>query len=180
MELKGSTFTLRKWRLSDAASLQKHADNVNVSSFLLDRFPSPYTSNNAVDFINMKINEEPVTTFAIIVNEEAVGAIGVEMRQDIYSKTPLLGYWLSEQYKGKGIVTEAVKLITDYAFNNLDIICIQANVLGNNPASMRVLQKAGYANQGILKNSVIKNSKVLDEYLYMTYPSKIAKTKTEE
>jgi [ribosomal protein S5]-alanine N-acetyltransferase len=169
MELKGSLFILRRWHLDDAASLQKHADNINVSSFLLDRFPSPYTLDDAVDFINMKINEEPVTNFAIIINGEAAGAIGVEMRQDIYSKTPLLGYWLSEQYRRRGIITEAIGLITDYAFANLDIICIQANVLSKNPASMRALQKAGYVKQGILERSVVKSNEILDEHLYVAY-----------
>jgi RimJ/RimL family protein N-acetyltransferase len=93
----------------------------------------------------------------------------VELRQDIYSKTPLLGYWLSEQYWGKGIITEAVKLITVYAFSNLDIICIQACVLSKNQASMRVLEKAGYIKQGILKQSVIKNNQVFDEHVYAAY-----------
>jgi ribosomal-protein-alanine N-acetyltransferase len=169
MELKGSTFILRNWYLDDAASLQKHADNINVSSFLLDRFPSPYTLTNAIDFIKIKLNEEPVTNFAIVVGGEATGVIGIDMRQDIYCKTPLLGYWLSEQHRGKGIITEAVKLITNYAFNNLDIICIQACVLSKNPASMRVLEKAGYIKQGILKQSVIKNNQVFDEHVYAAY-----------
>jgi len=169
MELKGSTFTLRKLCLDDAVSLQKHADNINVSSFLLDRFPSPYTLDDAIDFINLKIKEDPVTNFAIITDEEVVGAIGVDMRQDIYSKTPLLGYWISELYSGKGIITESIGLITDYAFANLDIICIQAHVLGKNPASMRALEKAGYIKQGILERSVIKNNEILDEHLYAAY-----------
>ncbi|HEY0245863.1 MAG TPA: GNAT family protein [Mucilaginibacter sp.] len=169
MELNGSTFLLRNWHLDDAASLQKHADNISVSSFLLDRFPSPYTLSNAIDFINLKINEEPVTNFAIVVNGEAAGVIGVDFRQDIYSKTPLLGYWVSEQHRGKGIMTEAIKLVTDYAFSNLNIICIQALVLSKNAASMRVLEKAGYMKQGILKQSVIKNNQVFDEHVYAAY-----------
>jgi len=167
MELKGSAFTLRKWCLDDAASLQKHADHTSVSSFLLDRFPSPYTLDDAIAFINLKQNEHPVTNFAIVVAGEASGVIGVDMRQDIYSKTPLLGYWLSEQYRNKGIITEAIKLVTAYAFNNLDIICVQANVLGKNPASMRALEKAGYVKQGILVQSVIKGNEILDEHLYL-------------
>ena len=169
MELKGSTFILRNWHKDDAASLQKHADNINVSTFLLDRFPSPYSLANAIDFINLKINEDPVTNFAVVINGEAAGVIGVDLRQDIYRKTPLLGYWVSEQHRGKGVMTEAIELVTDYAFSNLDIICIQALVLGKNPASMRVLEKAGYMKQGILKQSVIKNNEVLDEHVYAAY-----------
>ena len=104
MEINGTGFTLRKWRTEDAPSLQKHADNVNVSACLLDRFPSPYTLQDAETFIAMKINEEPVTNFAIEVNSEVAGVIGLDFRADVYRKTPLIGYWLSEQYWGRGII----------------------------------------------------------------------------
>ena len=117
----------------------------------------------------MKINEEPVTNFAIEVNGEVAGVIGLDFRADVYRKTPLIGYWLSEQYWGRGIIPEAVKLITAYGFNNLDIICIQAAILSKNPKSMRVLEKAGYIKQGVLKGSVIKNNEILDEHVYAAY-----------
>ena len=171
MEIKGTEFILRKWRTEDAPSLQKHADNVNVSACLLDRFPSPYTLHDAEAFIAMKMYEEPVTNFAIEINGEVAGVIGLDFRADVYRKTPLLGYWLSEQYWGRGIIPEAVKLITDYGFNNLDIICIQAAILSKNPKSMRVLEKAGYIKQGVLRGSVIKNNEILDEHVYAAYKS---------
>jgi RimJ/RimL family protein N-acetyltransferase len=77
-----------------------------------------------------------------------------------------LGYWVSEQFWGKGIMTDAVKLITNYAFENLDIVRIQAGVLSKNPASMRILEKAGYQKEGILRNAVIKHGEVMDEHIY--------------
>jgi ribosomal-protein-alanine N-acetyltransferase len=169
IELKGSNFVLRKWHPDDAASLQKHANNINVSRFLLDRFPSPYTLADAINFINHKIAEETITNFPIIINGETSGVIGVDMRQDIYRKTPLLGYWLREDYWGKGIITEAIGLITGYAFNSLDIMTIQANVLEMNPASMRALEKAGFVKQGILERSVIKHDQVFDEHIYACF-----------
>ena len=171
MEIKGNGFILRTWRLQDAEQLQLHADNKNIADFLLDRFPSPYTLTDALFFINLKLNELPVTNFAIVIDDEVCGVIGVDMREDIYRKTPLLGYWLSGKHQNKGIVTDAVKLITQYAFDNLDIICIQAKALGTNWASMRVLEKAGYIKQGILERSVIKNNQVFDEHVYAAYPN---------
>jgi RimJ/RimL family protein N-acetyltransferase len=95
-----------------------------------------------------------------------MGVIGLEPREDVYRKTALLGYWISEELWGKGIMTEAVKLITDYAFTHLDLIRIQAGVLSKNPASMRVLEKAGYQKEGISRNAIIKNGEVLDEHVY--------------
>jgi len=172
MELTGSTFTLRSWRTEDAASLQKYADNRNISAWLFDRFPSPYTLQDAVDFINLKKDQNPVTNFAIVVNGEVAGVIGLDMREDVYRKTPLLGYWLAEDYWGRGIMPEAVKLVTAYGFEQLDMICIQANVFGGNNKSMRVLEKAGFVKQGIAAQSAIKNGQVVDEHRFAIYPPK--------
>ncbi|MFD0751018.1 GNAT family N-acetyltransferase [Mucilaginibacter calamicampi] len=170
MQLTGNNFVLRRWRANDANSLQKHANDRSVSATLLDRFPYPYTITDAEYFISIKIIEEPITNFAIDINGEVVGVISVDMREDIYRKTPLLGYWITPAHRGKGIITEAVELITNYAFTHLDIVCIQANTLGNNPASMRVLEKAGFIKQGILPRSVVKDGEILDEHLFTLHP----------
>jgi ribosomal-protein-alanine N-acetyltransferase len=173
MEIKGSQFTLRTWRAADAPSLQKHANNPKVVACLLDRFPTPYTLADAEFFINLNLHQDPVTNFAIEINGEVAGVIGLDFRADVYSKSPLIGYWLSEQYWGRGIIPEAVKLVTDYGFKNLDIICIMAFVFSTNPKSMRVLEKAGYTQQAVLKQSVIKNGKVLDEHVYVAYKTDV-------
>ncbi len=166
MEIKGNGFTLRGWKIDDVHSLQKHADNANVYSFLLDRFPHPYTMEAAIAWITPMLNQNPVVNFAIDVDGDAVGVIGLELRSDVYRKAPLLGYWISESLWGRGIMPQAVKLITNYAFANLDAVRVQAGVLGNNPRSMRVLEKAGYVKEGILKNNIIKNDVILDEHIY--------------
>jgi ribosomal-protein-alanine N-acetyltransferase len=166
MELAANNFVLRRWKTTDAPSLQKNADDPKVSATLLDRFPSPYTLADAEYFISLKIDEDPITNFVIDIAGEVAGVISVDMRADIYRKTPLLGYWISPQHRGKGIVTEAVGMIANYAFKNLDILCIQANTLGNNKASMRVLERAGFIKQGVLPKTVIKNGEILDEHLY--------------
>lgn len=166
MELTGNGFTLRNWQAGDEESLQKHANNPNVSATLLDRFPSPYTIEDAQAWVKMFEDQEPVVNFAISINGEVVGGIGLNFRADVYRKTPLLGYWLSENYWGKGIMPEAVKLITNYTFTQLDAVCIQALALSSNPASMRVLEKAGYEKQGVLRQSVVKNEQILDEHVF--------------
>jgi ribosomal-protein-alanine N-acetyltransferase len=166
MELKGQGFTLRSWEADDAVSLQKHADNFKVFSFLTDSFPHPYTIEASVNWINAKLNQNPQLNFAIVVDNMAVGVIGLDMRTDVYRKAPLLGYWIGEEYWGRGIMPKAVKLMTNYAFANLDIERIQAGVLSNNPKSMRALEKAGFEKEGVLKNNIIKNGVVLDECIY--------------
>ena len=169
MELQGTNIKLRTWKTDDAAALQRHADNKNIADFLLDRFPHPYTLQEAVIYIDSKLQQHPVTNFVIDITGEAAGAISLDFRTDVYRKTPLLGYWLGEEYWGRGIMPEAIKLITSYAFQQMDIICIHAFTLSKNLKSMRVLEKAGYTKQGILRQSVIKNNEVLDEHIYAIF-----------
>jgi len=166
MELKGNAFILRQWQAGDEISLQQQANNSNISRYLFDRFPYPYTLADAENWIAMLHDQNPVTNFAIVINEQVAGAIELKPEQDIHHKTFTLGYWLGQDHWGKGIMTEAVNLITGYAFNNFDIIRIQAIVNDNNPASMRVLEKAGFKKEGILKNAIVKNGEVMDEHLY--------------
>jgi [ribosomal protein S5]-alanine N-acetyltransferase len=166
MELQGTGFTLRGWHMDDIFSLQKHADNPNVYNFLMDAFPHPYTIDDAANWITRMQKQNPVLVFAIDVGGKLVGGIGLEMRHDIYSKSPLIGYWLGEEFWGHGIMTEAVRLVSAYAFAHLDIVRLQAGILGNNPASMRVLEKAGFVREGILRNAIVKNGVVLDEVVY--------------
>ncbi|MES2061563.1 MAG: GNAT family protein [Bacteroidota bacterium] len=89
MEIKGSRFTLRHWQLADAPALQKHADNPKVPAYLLDRFPSPYSLTDAEAFIGLMINQLPITNFAIEINGEVAGGIGLNFRADVYRKSPL-------------------------------------------------------------------------------------------
>ena len=166
MELQGLGFKLREWKTDDAVSIQKHADNPNIYSFLLDRFPHPYTMEAAIGWVNMMLVQNPQVNFVIDVDGQAVGVIGFEIREDVYRKTALFGYWISETLWGRGIMPQAIKLITTYAFENLDLVRIQAGVLSNNPRSMRVLEKAGFTMEGVLKNNIIKNGIMLDEHIY--------------
>lgn len=166
MELQGNGFTIRNWKLSDAASLQRNANNKNISRFLLDRFPSPYTIEAAEAWVQLWHEQDPIINFAIAINDEVVGGVGLEFRQDVYRKTPLIGYWLAENHWGRGIMPQAVKLVCDYAFMQLDAICILAYVLSQNPSSMRVLKKAGFSKAGVIPRSVIKGGVVMDEHVY--------------
>ena len=166
MELTGTGFTLRGWKYGDETALQKHANNPNVSACLMDRFPYPYTMQDAVDWVIYLVGQEPLVNFAIAVDDKVVGGIGLDPRDDVYRKTALIGYWLGEDFWSRGIMPEAVKLITDYAFTHLDFIRLQASVYSKNPASMRVLEKAGFIKEGIMRNAVIKNGEVMDEHLY--------------
>ena len=114
----------------------------------------------------MAMSHHPVRIYAIEVNGEASGGIGVHPQEDVYCRNAELGYWLAEPYWGKGIVTQAVKQIIEIGFKNFDITRIYARPYGPNLASQKVLEKAGMKKEAVLKNAFFKNGEYLDEVIY--------------
>src|SRR5262245_32875737 len=166
MHLNLNQCTIRPWRLDDAESLVRHANNRKIWLAVRDTFPHPYTIKDAHEFIRGATSQHPTTRFCIDIDHAAVGGIGVHAGQDVHRHTATIGYWLGEEFWGRGIMTEAVTAVTDFCFDNFPLRRISAEVFANNPASARVLEKAGFNLEGRLKNHVMKERKLLDSLLY--------------
>ena len=167
MELKGSRCRLRPWKEGDAESLASHANNRKIWLNLRDGFPHPYTLKDAQSWIeSCHQSGNPLVPFTIIVDGAAVGGIGFGPTDQIHYVVSEIGYWLGESYWGEGITTEAVQLVSDYAFKNFGVIRLQACVYEWNPASKRVLEKAGFHQEARLEKSICKDGKVIDQYIY--------------
>jgi RimJ/RimL family protein N-acetyltransferase len=166
MPLKLERCTIRNWRLDDAASLAKHANNRRVWLGLRDLFPHPYTIGDAKEFLRSATTAQPATDFCIDIGGSAVGGIGIRIGEDVHRYCAELGYWLSEDSWGRGIASEAVPAFTDYCFANFDLHRIYAQSYANNPASARVLEKSGFVLEGRLRKNVVKEREVLDSLLY--------------
>lgn len=166
VELKLERCTLRPWRAGDEPSLVRHADNRNVSRNHRDRFPYPYTAADAADWIARVSAQARPTSFAIVVDGVAVGGIGIELGADVFRRSAEIGYWLGEPFWGRGIATEALRAMTDYAFQHFDICRLEAGVFDWNPASARVLEKAGYTLEGRARLAVFKDGQLGDRLLY--------------
>ncbi len=159
---------IRRWRIWDAASLAEAVNNKNVLDNLRDGIPYPYTEDDARAFIMAMLNADDDTTysFAITVDDKAVGSIGVFRKDNIHARTAELGYYISDRYWGKGIGTSAVKQVCKYVFDNTNIIRIFAEPFADNVASCRVLEKTGFELEGTLRNNAVKNGEVLDMKMY--------------
>lgn len=166
MELVLSRCTIRSWQPGDAAALVRYANNRRVWRNLRDRFPHPYTARDAEEWIRRATGMLLETHFAIAIGEEAVGGIGLELQTDIFRRSAEIGFWLAEPFWGRGIMTEAVRAMTDFAFATFDLCRVYAGVFEWNPTSMRVLEKAGYACEGRLRKSVTKDGQTIDQMLY--------------
>jgi RimJ/RimL family protein N-acetyltransferase len=159
-------FKLRPWLHTDIDSLVRCANNPNVAGNMTDGFPSPYLRENAEAFIKMASAHDPMQIFAITVDGEAIGGIGLHLQTDIHRKNAEIGYWLAESYWGKGIVTRAIKEIVEYGFNTFEINRIFARPFGSNIASQNVLEKNGFVLEGKFIGVLFKNGEYLDELIY--------------
>lgn len=164
--IEGRGFRLRRFSSGDVSSLAYHANNANIAVRLQDRFPHPYTEDDARQFIEYALGAEMETVFAIEVDGEAAGSVGIIFQKDVYSQSGELGYWLGEEYWGRGIVSEAVKAMVKHAFCDLGLRRIYARIFSNNIASKRVLEKAGFQFEGMARQAVVKNDRVLDVFYY--------------
>jgi len=136
---------------------------------LRDRFPYPYGIEQARTFLGWITKQPSSTVWAIEVNGEAVGGIGIELHTDIERVSAEIGYWLGEAHWGRGIATEALRAVTAEAFRQFELTRLYAVPFADHAASVRVLEKCGYVREGHMRQSAIKDGKIRDQLLFATY-----------
>jgi RimJ/RimL family protein N-acetyltransferase len=157
---------IRSYQANDVEALLKYADNEAIARQLLDHFPHPYTVEAAHEWLRAAEEQNPEISFAIATSDELIGSIGLLLREDVFRRTAEVGYWLGEPFWGHGIATRALATFTRWAFREFDFARIQARVYEGNPASRRVLEKAGFTLEGRLRNAATKRDQLMDLYLY--------------
>lgn len=160
--------TIRKWQIDDQYDLAKILNNQKIMNHLRDGLPYPYTVEDAKEYISsmLQANQEKMFAFAISIDEHVIGSISVTRLDNIHYCTGELGYYIGEDYWGKGYATSAVKQVCQYVFEHSDIIRIFAEPFAYNTASCRVLEKAGFIYEGTLHKNAIKNGQVQDMKMY--------------
>ncbi|MCQ2530377.1 MAG: GNAT family N-acetyltransferase [Lachnospiraceae bacterium] len=158
---------LIKWDLSLQEELINICNAVD-RSFLSNRLPFPYTTEAAKWWLTMVSEHDGKDGVfrAITVDGKVVGNISVEQKSDVYCRDGEIGYMLIDDYKGKGIMTEAAAKICEIAFSELNLLRITGLVYAPNVASQKVLLKNGFMQEGFQKNAVYKNGEVYDLCLF--------------
>ena len=166
MRLECGACIVREWQRDDETSLVRCANNYNVWRNLMDRFPNPYTEADARTWLSSLASEAEPTHWAIEVDALAVGGIGVDLDDGASEKSAHFGYWLAEPYWSRGIMTAAVGATAEYALTHFGLVRLEAPVFEWNPASMRVLEKCGFVRERVLRRSVIKEGRLIDQVMY--------------
>lgn len=161
-------FTLEKWDARMIGDVAQNANNEKIARNLRDAFPHPYTWEDAAGYVTMcaENDESRQICRAIVIDGHAVGSVGVFAESDVYRKSAELGYWLAEPYWGQGVMTAAVRQICEQAFGKFDLVRIHAEPFAHNIGSRRVLEKAGFALEGVKRKSVCKNGEICDSCIY--------------
>lgn len=157
---------VRSWRKSDLDALVRHANNPKIASNLRDQFPHPYTRRDGIDYLEFVRDQKPERNFALQYGGEAIGGLGFQIGVDISRASAEMGYWLSESFWGRGFATRAAQALSDWAFTEYKLTRVFALVFSHNLASARVLEKAGFQREGIMRRSAVKNGAVLDQVIY--------------
>jgi RimJ/RimL family protein N-acetyltransferase len=158
---------VREWQPDDAAGLAKQANDRRVWLGLRDAFPHPYGIEDARRFIALATAKSPPTFFAISVADAVAGGIGYTLHTDVERIGAEVGYWVGVEFWGRGIATAALRALTRHAFAaHPELRRLYAVPYSSNGASARVLTKVGYRCEGTLRESAVKDGRVLDEWMY--------------
>ncbi|HYE36464.1 GNAT family protein [Methylocaldum sp.] len=174
MRIEFERGVIRDWSERDKADLVEFADNRKIWRNLTDRFPYPYTEKDAIWWIAHVAEMPAPTSWAIEVDGRAVGGIGIELREGIYAKSAEFGSWLGEPYWGRGITTAAARALLPEILSQFGLIRLEARVFAWNPASMRVLEKAGFKREGVIRCAAIKDGVLIDQALYAYVEESVA------
>ncbi len=161
---------LRPFVAEDAPSLARFANDVTVWRNLRDAFPHPYTLEHALGFIEHTLRQPPGCHLAIVVDAQAAGSIGLKLGADVERVSAELGYWLGAPFRGRGVMSEAIRAFTDDSFERFSLTRIFALPFAQNTASCRALEKAGFTLEATLRRSAIKEGRITDQRLYARHP----------
>lgn len=166
MNIPFGDFQIREFQQTDITALVKYANNYNVSKFMRDAFPYPYTLDNAIQWIDNIKKNNLFLSLAIANKDELIGGIGAIPNNDVHRYSAEVGFWLGEPFWNKGIVSTALNTFCKYLFTNYNFNRLTANVFEGNEASRKVLEKAYFVLEGTQRKSVFKENKFVNHYIY--------------
>ena len=166
MRLPGRLCIVRPWCAGDLEPLVRHANDIQVARQLRDRFPHPYSRADGRAFLASVARQQPPSTLAIEVDGEAAGAVGFSVGSDLERYAAEVGYWVARRLWGRGIATEALLLTTEHLFLERNLLRVFAVPFADNAASARVLEKAGFLREGLLRSGCVKYGQPRDQLLF--------------
>lgn len=154
--LKNDRITIRPLKRSDVEALRDNVNDRQIAKFM-PSIPYPYTLDHARKFINLAhchARTNKAYHFGITESgtDEIIGVIGLK-NVNLHSMNAELEYWVGQNYRRKGIASDALSLILKFTFGNLKLNRLYAVVLDKNIASVRLLKKQGLLREGVFRKA---------------------------
>jgi [ribosomal protein S5]-alanine N-acetyltransferase len=158
MRLETARLILRPPTLTDVPTIHELASHPDVAATTLN-IPHPYPEGAAIEFVeNVRAAHEEKRSYTLAMirkfDDLLMGMITIRPRLEL--RHAEIGYWLGTPYWGQGYTTEAARRIIDFGFQELNLYRIYASYFTSNPASRRVMEKAGMAYEGTLRQHVCR------------------------
>ncbi|MDR1357112.1 MAG: GNAT family N-acetyltransferase [Tannerellaceae bacterium] len=163
---RNAALMIRGFQSGDARSIAAEADNIKIWNNMSDSFPSPYTEEEAMAYIERAQSKSPAQDFAIVAADRAIGGISVAPLQGVERFSAEIGYWIGESYWNRGIASWAVGAFSSYLLSETSIVRLVAIVYEYNRASSRVLEKNGFRLVGVMRKAAFKNNSFVDMLYY--------------
>ena len=152
MELRANGLLLRPWSLEDAPALVEACNDPEIERWL-PVIPSPYSEVDAQTYIDQSREsweKGDSFNFAILDAETGRLAGSISMRAKRFS-TGHIGYWVARETRGRGIASEALRVLCRWAVEALEVQRLELLTDVDNPRSQRVAEKAGFTREGVLR-----------------------------
>lgn len=164
--LESDSLILRDIKETDTINIFNKVSPLNVRKYL-STVPQPYTLENAQEFVKMKLDNqllEKRTSFDLAITQKSLNSSGIDSLEligiislskiDYFMGKATIGYWLGEEYWGKGIMSKAVKRVIEFAFNDLNLNRIEIEAVVENIGSNKVIQKNGFVFECVQKQAM--------------------------
>jgi [ribosomal protein S5]-alanine N-acetyltransferase len=155
--------TLKTFSFADVDNFMVWATDDDVTKYMMW---NSYASRNEAESFFTNVVEKHPWFKAICLGKKVIGSITLDKGKGIHSCKAELGYVIARKYWGNGCATQAIKLAIETGFNDLDVERIEAYVDPSNSGSQRVLEKNGFAREGLLKKCVVQKGVIKDRFLY--------------
>jgi ribosomal-protein-alanine N-acetyltransferase len=135
------------------------------------KIPKPYTAHDGAWFVNFCNERKKIfgKTMEWCIRDEThrlIGGIGLQGNSNEGLHREVIGYWLAKPFWNQKIMSRVIPAFCEFVFNRDKYVRLEAHVYVSNIASCRILEKAGFVKEGIMKKFIFKDGIYIDTYLY--------------
>lgn len=171
VELSDGDLVLRAWTKDDVPALVVACNDPEITRWI-PVIPSPYTERDALAFVRGEVGPAPERSFAITQGDILVGAIGMSMNSMSYRGR--IGYWIAAPVRGRGVCTRALRLLSRWALEELELQRLELITDPDNRASQRVAEKVGYRREGVLRAHLRHpDGRIRDSVIFSLLPGEL-------